>query len=303
MNRSLQATLALLVSLTGAMLAITWAPTDGPRPISDPSVARRRSAMPCGFVTSANAAATPPTPARRDSQPSSGGGSTILPSIFSVAPLAEWREAIAQAPVARKLGAAFRALSSPWPPEALESPDQAERELDRLRAATEAEYAAAQRAAAGVPLRSLVAPAWNAVATSLRRSVMALDSRELCMMADDAADQIGTTYQDYLCETGWDAVVERLTIHARRHKERLALREALLRELDRNFLEIFERPDSPLPDKPRFQRPNRKVFMAASDALKSLSRLLDTAADRLEAASREDVAELHTPVENGEEKR
>jgi hypothetical protein len=74
--------------------------------------------------------------------------------------------------------------------------------------------------------------------------------------------------------------------------------------MDRRFLESpVHKPEGPLPQQPQFRPRNRRLFLAAADALKSLSRALDVAAQQLEAASRQDVAELHNPLENSEEKR
>lgn len=290
MNRSLQAILALVVSLTGAMLAVTWVPSDDSRPPADAAMARRRPALPCGFVTGGQAAATGPRPNEPDRQ---------WPQELTAAAgaIADWNSALVQSDTARKLSSALNLATHPWP---APMPDHAQRVRDRQL--VEAEYAAAQLAAAELPACPLVTPAWNVVATNVSRVSSLWTMSRLPEASKKAREQVAVQSERLMGKQFLEAL-KPLVAHVERQHERLALREALLQELDRRFFELFQRPAIEIPAKPSFQRPNRKIILAASEALKSISRALDAAADRLEAASREDVAELHTPVENREEKR
>ena len=106
-------------------------------------------------------------------------------------------------------------------------------------------------------------------------------------------------YNRIISDYGLRDPVVPLLAHFGRQHERLALREALLKELDRHFLNLPIDRDYPRwPPKPQYRGPSRKLMLAAADALKSLSQTLEAAAERLEEASRQDVAELHSPSEN-----
>src|SRR5688500_11199978 len=217
MNRSLQAILALVVSLTGAMLAGTW-PSAGSRPPAEAAMARRRPPLPCGFVTGGQAAATGPRPNRHDRQ---------WPQSFSAAgrTIADWNRALAHSATARKLSTAFHLATHPWPAPAAVLPDHVERVRDRQLA--EAEYAAAERAAAELPPSPLVTPAWNAVATELS-SVHRANSRwteRWPEVKDQVSAQIARLSESLFGQQLIEAW-KPLAAHVERQRERLAQREA-----------------------------------------------------------------------------
>jgi hypothetical protein len=323
MNRSFQSIAALLISLSGAMLAVVWTPAEGPRPPAASSSARRRTAtLPCGFVATNLPIATRIELAddrSARSEKAEAETSDLAPPQAGPIKLtldARWLEergadlamigrAISDAPAARAVSAAFsqalRPLSLTSRGE-LPLADQSLRDVERRR--IEAEYAAAEWAAAGSHREPWLAAAWGEATTQLRQATAAAVRTDWPSIYKQLRNEFYNKFDEVIVELGWEEMVRPLVAHVRRQHERLALREALLREMDRRFLEIpVHQPDGPPPDRPKVKRPNRRLLVAAADALKSLSKALDAAAEQLDAVSRQDVAELYNPVENSEEKR
>ncbi len=317
MNRSFQSIAALLVSLSGAMLAVNWIPGETPRPVS-PGVAdrRRAAAVPCGYLTSGEhvgARWMRPAITLADKQPAEIAQPREMPlealdfqwlaGCAAELPL-QSGGLLVSPPSGRAVAAAFgTALAPLWPlrdstPQLPhESPSAAERRR------IEADYAAAELAAAAAPAEPWVSPALARGVALVGEAVAALDEQRWLAISRQFSEQLLESYEKVVSDHGWQEVVHPLAARLRRHHERLALREALLREMDRRFLESAPKRDWPVPSKPQFRSRSSKLLLAAADALKSLSQTLEEAAEQLEAASRSDVAELNTPVENKEEKR
>ena len=308
MNRSLQSIAALLISLSGAMLAVLWTPGDGPRPPATSVSSRRRAAVvPCGFIATREPAAlrkipaaaiAPPEPAPLDS----AMGTDRLAE--STTALASVGKGLIQSPASQAVADAFALSLRPlWPLRAEAAlADQSLRDDDRRR--IEAEYAAAELAAAAPPSAPWVADRWRQVTDLAERVARAAHDAHWLTISNRVADQLNEKYEEMIAYFGWQETLPTLLAHARRQHQRLVLREALLRELDRGFLDqpVLE-PQQPLPQKPKYRPKGRRLYLAAADALKTLSRALDAAAAQLETVSREDVAELHTVGEKSEEKR
>ena len=325
MNRSFQSIAALLISLSGAMLAVMWTPAEGPRrPTAGASARRRAVTLPCGFVATRPLMATRHLSARpltslgsqtaavdateADSVPSPDGLVPLPMDAQSLASrgsdLAAWSRTMADAPAAKAIAAAFgQALRPLWPVEKGTAvlADQSLRDEERRR--IEADYAAAELTAGG-GARPRLAGAIEWATHRVNDAVAAVQSANWSSLSQQIGDELYCKYDELITELGWQDTLRPLAAHVRRQHERLVLREALLKEMDRRFLESpVTRPEAPLLHRPKFRTPSRRLVLAAADALKSLSRTLDSAAEQLEAASRQDVAELHNPLQNSEEKR
>jgi len=326
MNRSFQSIAALLISLSGAMLAVMWTPAEGPRPTPVAESARRRgSAVPCGYVATGPLVASRQgtTSIVRTPGPSSSAADPVEEAINlpKEAPLElNWDEnwlslggidltvvsrTMADAPPVRAAAAAFgQALRPLWPLGASRPmlADQSLRDAERQR--IEAEYAAAELAAANAGGQRWLADLMDQAKSLASRAVAAAQEASWISISQRISSQLNSKYDEIITDLGWQETLRPLLAHLRRQHERLALREALLKEMDRRFLESpINSPAGPLPLRPKFRPSNRRLYMAAADALKSLSRALNAAAEQLESVSRQDVAELHNPLQNSEEKR
>lgn len=316
MNRSFQSIAALLVSLAGAMLAVTWIPGEAPRPAAHAVTDRKRAAaVACGYLASGeHLAAVHPRHSAGEGAcdaairvPAAGWptDSPDLSAILDRARLPASAAGLLPLPALRSVGSALGSGLAPlWPlrggpvHESGSQPDEDERRR------VEAEYAAAELAAAAPQDRALMAPAWRNGVEALTSGLEAAAAGDpLLDMYEGISVKIVGTYDQMIADYGWQETIPPLVSHIRRQHDRLALREALLKEMDRRFLEMPLDRDYPLPAKPQYRGPSRKLILAAADALKSLSQSLSAAAQRLEEVSRQDVAELHTPSENREEKR
>jgi hypothetical protein len=205
---------------------------------------------------------------------------------------------------ARVIAGAFRHSLHPlWSPDCRSALDPRTAE-DAHRRQIEAEYAAAELAASRPAVQPLVSRVIERGVAGLVAGLEALSGRHWQWAAGQIREQVIMKYEKISTELGCRECLRDMLEQARRDHERLVMREALLRELDRRFLNRLLEPGA-LPQKPSFRPRGRgsRLMLAAADVLESLSQALDEAAERLKAASRHDVAELHTPVENREEKR
>jgi hypothetical protein len=316
MNRSFPSIAALLVSLSGAMLAVTWIPGETPRPSAQGVTGRKRAAaVSCGYLTSGKQMAT--------AHPRHSAGEAAVEAAIRC-PSARWNSTspdmqamldrsrlrlssipFLPLPALKSVGSALKSGLAPlWPLGGQRPIAGDEQKLDDERRRSEAEYAAAELAAAAPQTGALVAPAWRRGQAWLGSGIeSAAAGKPWIAMYQGINEQIIGNYRQVIGKHGWQQTIPPLVAHIRRLHGRVALREALLKEMDRRFLEMPLDHEFPLPPKPRFRGPSRKLMLAAADALKALSQSLSGAADRLEEASRQDVAELHIPSENREGKR
>jgi hypothetical protein len=316
MNRSFQSIAALLVSLAGAMLAVTWIPGDAPRPAAHAVTDRKRAAaVACGYLTSGEHLAAV-HPRQSASEGACDAASRLpdaqwpavapdFPAIMGRGGLPASAAALLPLPTLRSVGSALGSGLAPlWPLRSRSVHENGSQPDDDQRRRAEAEYAAAELAAAAPrETAPLVAPAWrNGVAAFTKGLEAAATGDPLLNTYEVIRGKLTGTYEQIIADYGWETVPP-LVAHIRRQHDRLALREALLKELDRRFLEVPLDREYPVPQKPQYRGPSRKLILAAADALKSLSQSLNAAAEKLEEVSRQDVAELHTPSENREEKR
>lgn len=326
MNRSFQSIAALLVSLSGAMLAVTWIPADGPRRPPSTIAARRRAAtVPCGHVTNGNPSAAPLAFSAQPTQPATprdavAAPAAAAPGAVQSAPApgnfwdVRWMAdrlqaasttgaALFEAPAAKAVTAAFgQTLRPVWPLGPAASPAAADAQ-DPARGQIEAEYAAAELAAAGRPAQPWVSAWLEDTKTLVQQRVESLGSRHWPSYSEVTSRELTNTYNKINEYLGCQESAASLLAFVQRQHRRVVLREALLRELDQRFLDVPILKERPAPPAPPFRSKGRRIYLAAAEALKSLSHLMQAAAEQLEDASRQDVAELHTPIENGEEKR
>ena len=314
MNRSFQSVAALLVSLSGAMLAVTWIPSREPQPSQRHKEARRSAIVPCGFAIRGK---TSPAASDRAWRNGLKPAAPALPDALSpqqefvldagwrraIAAVRETGGAIADSQAARSLAAALHGLRPLWPlglP--ADGTGATAEEAERRR--IEAEYAAAELAASRPAAAPLVSPQIEQGVACLASGLESFRSRRWLEMAAQMRPEFVKYYEQITVDYQWVGLLDGMLDHVRREHRRLVLREALLKELDRRFLDSLLEPGA-LPEKPRYRSPGggRKLMLAAADALELLSNVLDEAAERLKTASRLDVAELNTPVENSEEKR
>ncbi|HUE69250.1 MAG TPA: hypothetical protein VMP01_00010 [Pirellulaceae bacterium] len=316
MNRSFQSIAALLVSLSGAMLAVTWIPGEAPRPAAHAVTDRKRAAaVACGYLASGeHLAAVHPRLFAGEGDcdapirvPAAGwpSDSPDLSAIFDRARLPASAAAILPLPALRSVGSALGSGLAPlWPLRGGPVHESRSQGDEDERRRVEAEYAAAELAAAAPHEGPLMAPAWRYGVEALTSGLEAAAAGDLLLdMYEGISVKVVGTYEKMIADYGWQETIPPLVSHLRRQHDRLALREALLQEMDRRFLEMPLDRDYPLPVKPQYRGPSRKLILAVADTLKSLSQSLSAAGQRLEEVSRQDVAELHTPSENREEKR
>lgn len=322
MNRSIQALTVLVVSLAGAMLAITWVPSAPVQRVS------ATSAMP-GPSPSARLTAEMVSTSSATCRYEDGCGydrstgkiygcgvgihgtaldhssvnlgplltNSLHSSIKMVRDLVKKADFLAENGWSEQLTVKARDLHT-WLQEQLTSRDEA----------IQREYAAAELAAAGLPSPSFNERMTWPLLEAAKQLEAAFQSRDLADSAIAFTRQMSNELAQAMQKVGlsddWNAIEKMVVLERDRYSAITPVfsHDDLERWFE-NFPAPITEPSFPLQPHIVPKAEDQKIILATADAMKSLATLLRQAAENLERRVEQDVAELHTPSSPKETQR
>ncbi len=322
MNRSIQALTVLVVSLAGAMLAITWVPS---APVQRVSATHAMSGpSPSARLTAEMVSTSSATCRYQDGcgyDRSTGKiygcgvgihGTALDQSSVNLGPLLTdslhssingVRDVIKRADFLAENGWSERLIVKArdlhiWMQEQLTSRDEA----------IQRDYAAAELAAAGLPAPSFSERLTWPLLEAAKQLEVVFQSHDLADNATAFTRQVSNKVAQMMQKVGladdWNAIEKMAVLERDRYSAITPIfsHDDLERWFE-NFPAPITEPSFPLQPHVVPKAEDHKIILATANVMKSLASLIQHAAENLERRVEQDVAELHTPSSPKETQR